>query len=712
MDIEQLLLQNIKEGVQLLPEDVAKAMIGHYGLTIPDGRRMANLEEVRKAATELDYPLVVKAMVPDMIHKSDNGAVKVGIYDKSSLENAVKELWTIWPMTPLLIEQMIAPGPELIFGLQIDPQFGPCLMIGTGGVFTDLIRDVAFVSLPAQRNEIEKALRSLKGFKLLTGFRGGLSVDIELITDAAMKLARFGEEQVAYYESVDLNPVVVHSSDVTVLDVKVLLKRNPERKFSPAIETEGEYLDRFFSPSSVAVVGASGTPNKIGFVVMDSLVNHDFNGRIYPVTPKHDKLFHLDCIPSISDLPESVDLVIVIVDLALVPSVMDQCYARGIHAVLVISGGGKELGGERAAIEKQISRKAKDYDIRVIGPNCIGTFCGSTRFDSFFYSHDRVIRPPDGPLGMISQSGTFGCLFLEAAENLGVHKMVSYGNRSDVDEADLIDHMSKDPNIKVVAAYLEGIQDGRKFVYTARKIINEENKPIVVFKAGRSKQGAKAAIGHTGAYGGSYEVYRDVFKQFGIISTDSFETFFGSCKALATQPPASGNRIALVSNGAGPMICAIDQLNELGLELANLDRKSVETMRNHFPFFYLVENPVDITGSASAADYAFVIEQFMKDDGVDIIMPWFVFQNTPLDEIAPDLLGRLLREYRKPIIGGAALGPYSKSMSKAMEGNGIAMFSQISAWTFAAKALHLWSENVDLSPRARAETRNEGDENE
>ncbi len=692
MDYLTILSEAQAEGIELVPEDTGKSILADFGLSVPPGTRATGPEEALRAAGELGYPVVVKALVPELVHKTDRGGVKLGIRDESELTEAVADLRDRFQDSPVLVEKMEPGGIEFILGLQHDLQFGSCLMIGSGGVLTDLIEDVAFVMLPAGPDEIERALRQLKGFRLLDGFRGRPVCDPEHVVDAAMALARFAMQTAALVQSVDVNPMVVGPKGATALDVKIILKpENGEPEFQAPPPNTG-YLERFFTPSSVAVVGASGTPDKIGYVVMDSLLCHEFKGTVYPVTPNREELFGLKCYPSIEALPEKVDLVIMVVDLALIPGMMDACQARDLHAMLIISGGGKELGSERADLEAEISRKAREFSLRVIGPNCIGSFCGSSRFDTFFYTHERVIRPPDGPLAMTAQSGTWGCLFLEAAQELGVHKMVSYGNRVEVDEADLLAHMSGDPETRVLASYIEGLGDGRKYVQTARRIMKESQKPVVVFKAGRSRRGAKAAIGHTGAYGGSYAVYRDVFRQHGVIDTDTFPEFFGSCQALASQPLPAGNRVAMVSNGAGPMICAIDLLGEMGLDLATLGRRHVQMMRDHFPIFYLVENPVDVTGSASAADYAFVIEQFLLDDAVDIIMPWFVFQDTPLDESAPKLIGDLRRQYQKPILGGAAGGPYTQRMSRAMEAEGITMLSDIRAWTAAARALYLWSD--------------------
>ena len=692
MDVRSAFARCAKDGWRLMPEDEGKALLARYGFPVPEGRRVSSPEEVAALAGSLAYPVVVKAMGPELIHKSDLGAVRVGIGDGRALAQTCTDLWKAFPGAPLLVEAMAAPGVELILGLQCDPHFGPCLMVGSGGVLTDLLRDVGFVMLPATREEIRNVLFGLKGHRLLTGYRGKPPCDIEKILDAAEALGRFGAETLGLWESVDVNPLVARPDGVCALDVKVLIEREPKEISLEAPRANPKNLEPFFNPKSVAVIGASSVPGKVAYVIMDSLVNHDYRGAVYPVNPKAKELFGLPCYPSLEAVPHPVELVIVVVDLALVPGLLETCKAKGVPAMLVISGGGKELGGERAELEGRVRAKAKETGVRLVGPNCIGSFGAAARFDTFFQSHERLVRPPEGPLAMTAQSGTYGCLFLEAAaETLGCGKLVSYGNRADVDESDLVEHMAHDPKISVIASYVEGLTDGRKYVQTVRRVIRETGKPCVVMKQGRTPEGAKAAMGHTGSYGGTYEVYRDCFRQHGVIDTDAFDEFFGACKALATQPVPRGNRVAFVSNGAGPMVGAIDLFAVRGLELAVLSRESVRAMRERYKFFYMVENPVDVTGSATAEDYAFAVEQFMKDPAVDIVMPWFVFADTPLEETCPALLGELLRKYRKPILGGAAGGPYARKMSAMMEREGIPMYESLTAWTQAARALVLWS---------------------
>jgi 3-hydroxypropionyl-CoA synthetase (ADP-forming) len=269
--------------------------------------------------------------------------------------------------------------------------------------------------------------------------------------------------------------------------------------------------------------------------------------------------------------------------------------------------------------------------------------------------------------------------------------MISYGNRSDVDEADMIWYLSEDPETKVIGLYVEGLGDGRKFMNTARKVINDAKKPVVVFKSGRTSKGAKQALSHTGSLGGSYAVVKGALDQAGIISVNSYEELTGSLKGLIWQPVPQGNRVALVTNGAGPVIAAIDHFEELGLQVAEISDTSKRAFKEHYPPTYVIGNPCDVTGSASADDYRFAIQTFLDDPNVDIVMPWFVFQDDPLDVTIVDILANFQKQKKKPILVGAMGGPFTRTISHRIEDQNVPVYDSVTSWVSAAASLAKWS---------------------
>jgi len=325
--------------------------------------------------------------------------------------------------------------------------------------------------------------------------------------------------------------------------------------------------------------------------------------------------------------------------------------------------------------------------VRVVGPNCIGVFDGHTRLDTFFQIQQRMLRPRPGRLALITQSGAVGIPFLEHAAAVGVSKFVSYGNRADVDEADLLAYLAEDPDTDVIGIYVEGFEDGRKFFNTARHL--GRKKPVVVFKVGRTERAARASISHTGFFGGSYGVIQGALRQAGLIAVDSYAGLLATTKALAMQPTAQGPGIAMISNGAGTMVQGIDLLKSHGLEIPELSPESLNRLTEAYPPFYVVQNPIDVTGSATSADYEVGIEALLQDEHIDIVMPWFVFQDTPLDEGIVDKMARLNRAYHKPILVGTLGGPYTAKMSQAIEAQGIPVFQGVRDWVAAARGVML-----------------------
>jgi len=692
--IEQVVKEVIANKHKVITEEQAKQILESYGIRVPPYALVKSEEEAVREAKRIGFPLVMKVVSPEILHKTDVGGVKVGIKSEQEVIETFRSMYDRlagkYDVKGILLEKMVPQGIELIVGLQYDEQFGPVIMVGLGGIFTEIYRDVSFRMLPINKQDALDMLNELNGKKVLEGFRGSKPINKDMLAEALVSIGKLGIDMAAYYDSVDFNPIVVYPDDYAVVDAKIILREKPLDNPISTAEPNIKHMEKFFYPKSVAVVGASATPGKVGYSVLDSIAKHEFKGEVYPINPTRSEIMGLKAYKSLEDIGKPVDLVVVVVDVLQTPAIMEQAAKLGIHNILIISGGGKELGGERAEAERRIKELAEKYDMRVIGPNCIGMFNAENRFDAAFQGHARMIRPPLGPVSFLTQSGTIGISFMESAESFGMSKMISYGNRADVDEADMIWYLAHDPNTKVIGLYVEGFGDGRKFVNTARRVIKELGKPIVIWKSGRTQRGAKQAVSHTGSMGGSYAVVKGALKQAGVILVDSYQELVGTLKALAWQPAAKGNRVALVSNGIGPVISAIDHFERLGLEVAQISESTLKAFKEHYPPTFVIGNPMDVTGSATSNDYKFAIEKFMEDPNVDIIMPWFVFQDDPLDEGIVDVLAELNKEKRKPILAGAIGGQYTAKMVKAIESKGIPFYNEIIPWVRAAAALVEW----------------------
>lgn len=689
----------------VIPEHECKDILQKYGISTPRGTFAQTDQEAVQLAGELGYPVAVKAVSPTLLHKTELNGVVLNVASPTELSAVFQRIQADFQkrgeqLQGVLIEEMVPGGAEFIVGIQDDPNFGPVIMLGTGGVLIDMLDDVTFRMLPVDNEDVREMIAELKGRLFLKGYRGRPALHEEAFAQTVLNIGRLGVDLAGLYHSMDFNPVVVTSEGAVAVDAKIILPRGGEICGISQARPEIQNLDKFFDPRTVALIGASTTPDKIGYVVADSLINHDFAGTVLPVARGGKEIFGLKSVESLADLSEKIDLAVVVVGLQLVPEILEQCKEKNIKAVLIISGGGKELGGAQADLEKQIQQKAKEFGIRVIGPNCIGCFNAKTRFDAFFQTHERMVRPRMGNIGFITQSGTYGCSFLEEFEHVGVNKMISYGNRVDVDEADMIAYLAKDPDTRTLAAYVEGMGDGRKFIRAAKEAVSLA-KPVVLYKSGRTQRSALAAQSHTGAYGGTYKVYQGALRQAGVLPVDSFEELAAAAKALSMQNAAAGTGLSMISNGAGPMVNAIDMFDKYGLELAKLQPASVQKMQDKFPPFYISTNPVDLTGSATSADYGFAMECLAEDPNVHVIMNWFVFQDTPLDEGIVSVLERIKSISQKPILCGAVGGPYTLKMSKAIEEIGVPVLNTAHTWIAAANALVTWGKALRRIQRTR-----------
>ena len=691
-----------KNNQSVITEESAKAILNNYGIKVPPSALVSTTQEAADKAKQLGFPLVAKIVSPEILHKTDVKGVRVGLKSEQEVRDAFDDMYgrlsAKYHVKGVILERMVDPGLEVIVGLQNDPQFGPVIMFGLGGINTEIFKDVTFRVLPITPKDTEEMIENLKGKSMLKGFRGSEPVDLSIVSDMLMKIAKLGTDAAAYYESVDFNPVILYPHDYFVVDAKILLREKPEPHIISNAEPDSSYMDLFFNARSVALIGASPEAGKVGNSVLHSLAKHDYKGKVFPVNAKgYQEIMGIKAFKSLDDITEPVDVVVVTVDLKFVPDLLRSCGRRNIHNMVIISGGGKELGGDRAAIENEIKKLSSEQKVRIIGPNCIGMFNAENRLDCAFQGHERMLRPKRGEVAFLSQSGTIGIAFMETSDSFGMSKMISYGNRSDVDEADMIWYLGEDPSTKVIGLYVEGLGDGRKFMNAAKRVILERNKPILVFKNGRTIRGAKQAASHTGSLGGSYNVVRGALEQARIISLDSYEELTGSLKALTWQPVPRGNRVAMITNGAGPVIAAIDNFERLGLAVAEISNKTIKDLKEHYPPTYVIGNPCDITGSATADDYRFAIQAFMDDPSVDIIMPWFVFQDDPLEESIVDVLQGFQKQRLKPILVGAMGGPFTQKISKRIEDTNVPVYHSVITWVTAAGSIAKWASLVGIS---------------
>ena len=374
-------------------------------------------------------------------------------------------------------------------------------------------------------------------------------------------------------------------------------------------------LDSIFSPKSIAVIGASQTPGSVGEAVFNNILQGGYTGTVYPVNVKAHSVHGVRAYSSIRDLPEQVDLAIVIVPAPVVPRIVEECGESGVRGLVVISAGFKEVGEEGATLERETAETGRKYSIRLVGPNCLGVVNTSlqTRLNSSFASK----MPMEGSIAFASQSGVLCAAILDYAsgEKIGFFKFVSMGNKADLNENDLLEYLGHDPDTKVILLYVEDLVDGRKFLEVASRVT--QTKPIIAVKAGVSPEGAKAAASHTGALAGSEEAYDAVLRQSGVLRVESVIELFDYGRAFAEQPLPKSNRVAIITNGGGPGIMATDACVRYGLEIAPFSERTKKKLRAGLPKSASVNNPVDVIGDAQADRYEVALKAVLWDPNVD-----------------------------------------------------------------------------------------------
>ena len=375
-------------------------------------------------------------------------------------------------------------------------------------------------------------------------------------------------------------------------------------------------LESFFNPKSVAIVGASRQKSKVGYEILASIMGAGYKGKIYPVNPQADTIEGLKCYPDLESIQQVPELVIIIVPAKIVLAIMQQCAKIGTRAVIVITAGFKEVGKEGRELEEQIIQTARQAGIRVIGPNCLGVIVPANKLNASFGGD----LPAAGSIAYLSQSGALLAAILDMANanGIGFSKLVSIGNKADIDELDVIKALGADPDTKVMAGYLESISDGNAFVREAERISHD--KPILLMKSGGTEAGAKAASSHTGSLAGSETAYESAFERAGIIRCDSIKQQFDYAQAFANQPLPAGSRVAVITNAGGPGIMAADAIERKGLTFAKINDQTMSKLASELPPAANLYNPIDVLGDALAERYEFALSVILDDPDVDIVL--------------------------------------------------------------------------------------------
>ena len=450
-------------------------------------------------------------------------------------------------------------------------------------------------------------------------------------------------------------------------------------------------LANFFHPRSVAIIGATPKEGKVGRAILENFISK-FSGRIYPVNPQYSEVLGLKCYRNVKELPESPDLAVIAIPAPSVPAVLRDLGEKGCKATIIISGGFRETGTpEGAALEDELIKTAREYGIRVIGPNCIGIFDNWSGVDTFFVT--KMKRPPRGHVAFISQSGAFASALMDwmAYHGIGVSRAISYGNKIDVDDVDLLEFLGEDDKTKVILMYIEGLKPGRGklFIETAKRV--SLKKPIVVYKAGKTSRGSRAAASHTAAMAGDYTIYRAAFKQAGVLETESFDEMMDVVRIFLDQPPMKGERVYIVTDAGGVGVMLTDALTSAGFEIPLTPQNLREQLRKMLPPHCIVDNPIDLTGDTDDERYISVLELLAHRDDVDAIVVVALPQIPGIKGTFVDYIVKLKKECNKPIVAVTIGSDAAIETAKRLQEGGVTVFESPERLAKALKALRTYS---------------------
>jgi acyl-CoA synthetase (NDP forming) len=686
--IEKIIACARQEQRVYLLEHESKAILRSIGVPTTSCLVARSEEEAVSMSEAIGYPVALKILSPEIVHKSDAGGVKLNL-GSEEVRGAYHELAARFKnhnVVGVSVQEMAKPGLEVIVGATRDAAFGPVLMFGLGGVFVEALKDVAFRVIPVTQRDAQEMMREIKGYQLLQGYGQlayGQSADLSSLRDILLRISELVTTYPAIKE-VDLNPVFAYPKGSLVVDARMILEEETSRQVSAAPKAD---LTAVFEPQSVAIIGASTTPGKAGFNIVENLLRLGYKGEVYPVNPKAEEILGLKAYPTVDQIPHQVDTAIIATPARVVVGVMRGCERKGVQAAIIISSGFSEESEEGRRLEQEVMAIAREADIRILGPNTTGVFNPENKFTSSFIPVDRAIS---GNVAFIAQTGLFlGVLFehILSSQHFGISKVVGMGNKADLDDADILEYLAGDAQTKVVAMYIEGLRDGRRFLRVAQEVARE--KPVVVLKSGTTEAGAQAALSHTASLAGRAEVFEAACKQASILRVQSFEEMLDVVKAFSFLPLPRGNRVAVIHYAGAACVIAADACRREGLELTELSPATVKALGEITPAWHRIRNPVDLWPAIerhwTETAYGVAIEAALRDEGVDALVV-SVFAMPRWETYTPDF--DLLQASGKPVIfcveGNEEL---VRKATARIEDQGFPVYPQVNRAIFALSRL-------------------------
>ncbi|HVO96341.1 MAG TPA: acetate--CoA ligase family protein [Terriglobales bacterium] len=633
----------------------AQLLCDAYGIPTPKQGLAETAAEAVKLAARLRYPVVLKIVSRDILHKTEAGGVIVGLQNAADVRRAFDQLVKSAKcynkkasIEGVQIQQMLKGGQEVMIGAVTDPSFGKMVAFGLGGVLVEVMKDITFRLAPVSKKDALSMLDSVGAAEVLRGVRGAKGVDRAVLAGIIGNISKLFNDFPEIRE-IDLNPIFATDKGAKAVDVRIVIgdPAKPRERFS-----QNEILaamQRIMNPRSVAVIGASAEDGKIGNSVMKNLINGGYQGAIYPIHPKAAEILGRKAFPSVLDVQGDIDVAVFAIPAKFCAAAMDEVGRKKVPGAVMIPSGFAEVGEQ--VLQDELLVVARKHNVRVMGPNIYGFYYTPRNLCATFCTPYDV----KGKVALSSQSGGVGMSIIgfSRTTRMGVSAIVGLGNKSDLDEDDLLTYFEQDDNTQVIAMHCEDLKDGRSFAEVASRV--SKKKPIVMLKAGRTVVGARAAASHTGALAGNDKIYDDVLRQCGVIRAKSLNDLLQFARGLQVLPTPKGENIVIITGAGGSGVLLSDACVDNGLALMKMPPDMDAAFRKFIPPFGAAGNPVDITGGEPPTTYANTIRYALNEPRIHalILGYWHTIITPPM--VFAKLCAEVVEESRaerinKPVV--------------------------------------------------------------
>ena len=658
--VQQILDKAKADGRTSLTAPEGKGVCDAYGITVPKEGVAATAAEAAKLAAGMGFPVVLKIVSPEILHKTEAGGVLVGVKNAADVEAGFATIMANGKkydakanLQGVQVQQMVMGGQEVIIGAVTDQSFGKLVAFGLGGILVEVLKDITFRLAPATKADALSMLDGIGAASILKGVRGSDPVNRDALAGLIENVSQLVSDfpQIA---EMDLNPVFASKNGAIAADVRIVLDFTPPvERYRPSQAEIVAQMNKVMKPDAVAVIGASDETGKIGNSVMKNLINGGYKGKIYPINPSAEKIMGLQAYKSVKDIPGNIDIAVFAIPAKFVPGALIEVGEKKIAGAILIPSGFAETGNMAGQVELvEIARK---YGVRLMGPNIYGFYYTPKNLCATFCTAYDV----KGKAALSSQSGGIGMAIIgfSRSAKMGVSAIVGLGNKSDIDEDDLLTFFEQDDNTEIIAQHCEDLKDGRSFAEVAKRV--SKKKPVVMLKAGRTSMGARAASSHTGALAGNDKIYEDVLRQSGVIRARSLRDLLEFARGIPKLPTPKGENVVIITGAGGSGVLLSDACVDNGLSLMAMPPDLDAAFRKFIPPFGAAGNPVDITGGEPPKTYQNTVRLGLEDSRIHalILGYWHTIVTPPM--VFAKIMVEVVEEMRakgihKPVVASLA----------------------------------------------------------